>query len=251
MPPLFVANWKMHGSLAFLREWTAAVSPHPDADIVVCPPLPYLSPLAALLPAAYQLGAQTVSAAADAEGAHTGEVSAQMLADIGCCLAIIGHSERRARQYEDDACCAAKIRAAAAAGIRPLLCVGESAAVRASGDSEAAVAAVLAQVSAGVTQADDSVWRQLIIAYEPVWAIGSGKTPAPDDITRVQSAIRECLIQQNPSFGGKIPLLYGGSVKAANAKSFITLAEVNGFLVGGAALSPVEFSAICNSHHTP
>lgn len=258
MKPLFVANWKMHGSAAFTREWAADIAAalkdnaksagsaegaDSSGDVAVCPPFPLLPLLRDALPAAIQLGAQNVAAARE-DGAYTGEVSARLLAEAGCTLVIIGHSERRAMQHEDDALCAAKLAAAAAAGLRPLLCVGEDAATRGNGN---ATAAVLAQLDAALEGAADEIWQRLIIAYEPIWAIGSGKTPSADDIAAMHTALRERLIKQNAPFGDKITLLYGGSVNAANAPGFIGIPHVNGFLVGGASLKPREFSAICHS----
>ena len=245
MTPHFIANWKMHGSADFIRAWTAEVDFAPDAQVTLCPPHPYLAAARAALPAAVQVGAQNVAAQAE-DGAHTGEVSARMLADVGCALAMIGHSERRQTQHEDDPLCAAKVRAAAAAGLRPLLCVGESAATREAGE-DAARQAVQAQLDGALGGAGDDIWAKLIIAYEPCWAIGSGKTPTEAEISTMHNSIRAWLMAQTGAFGDKITLLYGGSVSAANAGPFIGIPNVNGFLVGGASLKPREFNAICTS----
>lgn len=249
MTRLFVANWKMHGSMDFVRTWAQALRPPAVHRLAVCPPLPYLAAARAALPDGVQLGAQTLAAAAE-DGAHTGEVSARMLADVGCTLCIVGHSERRQAQHEDDALCAAKVRAAADAGLQPLLCVGESAAQRQRG-SKAAQDAVLGQLTGALAGAAESIWQRLIIAYEPVWAIGSGKTPSAEDIDAMHAALRRWLIEQTAAFGDTITLLYGGSVSAANARELIGIHHVNGFLVGGASLKPDAFNAICTSPASP
>ncbi|MCH9758206.1 MAG: triose-phosphate isomerase [Proteobacteria bacterium] len=247
MKPLFVANWKMHGSLAFIRDWTAAIAaPSKQCQVAVCPPFPYLATMRAALSNDFLIGAQTIAAPRDA-GAHTGEVSGTMLADIGCDLVLVGHSERRNAQHENDALCADKIRAAVAAGLQPILCVGETDCVREQGGSAAAINTVLAQINAALGDADAKILQKIIIAYEPIWAIGSGKTPTIDDIQQLHSAIRATLIEQTAAFGGKITLLYGGSVNADNAQEFMNIENVNGFLVGGASLKPQTFNTICNS----
>lgn len=245
MTPLFVANWKMHGSRAFIGEWAAAAALPPDGcEVAVCPPLPYLAEARRALPSAFLLGAQTIASQRD-DGAHTGEVSGRMLKDLGCAVAIVGHSERRAAQREQDSDCAAKVQAAAAAGLRPILCVGECAATRQKGGSAAAIAAVLAQLDAACARGTDDLWQRLAVAYEPVWAIGSGQTPSADDIRAMHGAIRQRLMQKTKAFGGRIAVLYGGSVSPENAGAFIRIENVNGFLVGGASLAPQTFNAIC------
>lgn len=246
----------MHGDGAFVRRWAADFGALREgalgalgggaAEVGVCPPMPYLAAARAALPEAVMVGAQTVAAVgAEGGGAHTGEVSAAMLGDVGCALALVGHSERRAAG-EDDAGCAARVAAAAEGGVRPVLCVGETAETRARG-GEAVAAFVCGQCEAALAGAGAEVWARLVVAYEPIWAIGSGRTPAAAEVARVHEAVREWLVRENSAFGGKISLLYGGSVNAENARELIAANEVDGFLVGGASLKPHVFSAILDS----
>ncbi len=226
----------MHGDLNAVAEWAARFSPPPACDVVFCPPFPYLAAARAALPKSVAVGAQTLFGGAR-EGAHTGEVSARMLADIGCRYALVGHSERRAAG-ESSADCAAQIAAAAAAGLSPILCVGETEAQR--------------------ERADETVARQLralktlppgapcAVAYEPVWAIGSGKTPSAEDLARRRAAIRQWLISQKGAVGGKIRILYGGSIKAENA-DLLDRAGMDGGLAGGASLDAAVFLRICRT----
>lgn len=234
---LFIANWKMHGGTAFLAEWAEKFSPPSGCRIVVCPPFPYLSAARRILPSEIAVGAQTVFREAR-DGAHTGEVSARMLADVGCEYAIVGHSERRAAG-ETDSDCAAQLSAAAAAGIVPVLCAGES-----ESDSEKdAAAAVLRQLRALESL---SAGSSFAVAYEPVWAIGSGKTPSAESLSRAAETIRRQIIVQKGAFGGTIPVLYGGSIKAKNA-ALLGRAGMDGGLVGGASLDAAEFAQICRA----
>ena len=228
---LFLANWKMHGDSQKIAEWSARFAPPPDVETALCPPFPYLSAARNALPKSVGIGAQAVSGAQN--GAHTGEVSAIMLADAGCRYVLVGHSERRAAG-ETDSDCAAQIAAAAAAQLTPVLCVGETAG----------------------QQAEETASRQLraleslpenapcAVAYEPVWAIGSGKTPAPDALLHIRGVIRNRLISQKGAFGGKIRILYGGSVSQDNA-DLLAAAEMDGGLVGGASLDADGFAEIC------
>ena len=225
-----------------------------DALVVVCPPAVYFDSVRRVLPEGVVLGAQNVADRRE-DGAYTGEVSARMAAGRGCRFAIVGHSERRGRFGESDADCAAKIIAAVDAGLRPILCVGETEEQRGRGIAGAAIvrqlaatdaAAVLARsdLGAGGTAA---VWENLVVAYEPVWAIGSGRTPADGEIEMAHAVIREELISQSGAFGGKIPVLYGGSVRADNAAGIFACGGVDGALVGGASLDAAEFSAVCRA----
>lgn len=244
MKTWIIGNWKMHGTRAFIHTWADTFRCPPDSNcaVAVCPPLPYLSFTRSVLSPTVLLGAQNVARDA-ADGAHTGEVSAAMLADNDCDLVVIGHSERRADNGESDADCAAKLQAAAAAGLRPVLCVGESDAARQNGQAEATV---LAQLTHALTPSpDESLWRKLIVAYEPIWAIGSGKTPTTDDVAQMHNALRLRLSEKNAAFSGTIPLLYGGSVNPSNAGELFSVTNVNGFLVGGASLKPEQFTDIC------
>ena len=209
MQKMFVANWKMHGDGARLSSWAAQFCPPPDCRIVLCPPVPYLAAARRLLPPSVAIGAQSVSAHLSA-GAHTGEISARMLADVGCEYVLIGHSERRAAG-ETDADCAAQLVAAVAAGLLPLLCVGESADDYAAGRAESVIARQV-EVLAAVAQD----LPLCVLAYEPVWAIGSGKTPSSAELARIGEYSRR-LILEITTFKGKISVLYGGSIKKDNA----------------------------------
>ncbi|MDM5147168.1 triose-phosphate isomerase [Candidatus Persebacteraceae bacterium Df01] len=238
MQALFFANWKMHGDTAFVNEWTAKFVPPPNCQIVVCPPLPYLATVRAALPTMVAIGAQNVARWID-NGTYTGEVSARMAADSGCRYALIGHSERRVLLHETDKDCAAKIAATVTAGMCPVLCVGESIEERAAGKTDDVIHRQLQALSASGVKLTEAV-----IAYEPVWAIGSGNTPTVDEIARVRRHLRQWLITENPTIGDKIPLLYGGSVSLSNV-DMLGQSDMNGGLVGGASLQPTLFSDIC------
>ena len=249
---LFIANWKMHGNRQFVADWCKQFTPPASqvaqvAQVVVCPPFPYLSVLGKSLPPAVSLGAQDVAAVAT-EGARTGEVSAQMLRDIGCTYALVGHSERRARGETDDDC-KNKIQAALAADIVPVLCIGETAAQHRQTEQiltqqmQPLADALSAHCAKNPTARQDAV-----LAYEPVWAIGSGKTPTANKLAAVQQTIRQVLNEklnaQIGAFGGKISVLYGGSVGVDNA-NLPRDAGMDGGLVGGASLDAALFSQLC------
>ena len=239
---LIAGNWKMFGltsSLDEVRSVAAALDGKPaGARVAICPPATLIHPMAALLAGTgVAIGGQDCRA--EREGAYTGCLSAEMLADAGASLVILGHSERRAYYGETDADVAAKARAAFRAGLEPIVCVGETATERAAGR---AVEVVLQQL-AGSTP-DEAAIRPFAIAYEPVWAIGSGETPTIDQIEAIHGAIRAAL---DARFGGAAtgtPILYGGSVKPANAVEILAAREVGGALVGGASLSAAQFLPI-------
>jgi triosephosphate isomerase len=242
MRKLAAGNWKMNGlkadgvALAELLAARAAKEPL-NCDIVICPPATLLHSLAIVLSqSAIALGGQNCHVAP--QGAHTGEISAPMLTDAGCSFVILGHSERRTDQGETDALVRAKAAAARAAGLVPIVCVGETLAQR---DAGATLEVVASQLH-GSLPAELSA-PEIVIAYEPVWAIGSGKTPSEAQIAEVHAHIRERLgaAVRNP---GEVRILYGGSVKAANAPSLMRIAHVDGALVGGASLVAEEFWAI-------
>ena len=240
---IFIANWKMHGSIAGCRQWAREFvanggggnGGNDDIKIVVCPPAAYFGVLRECLPDGVLLGAQNISQYED--GAYTGEMSATMAAECGCTFAIIGHSERRALFGEDDDVIAAKIRAACAAGLHPVLCVGESEEQKQQGQTAAVIKAQLAA-------AEGADIAKLHIAYEPVWAIGSGIMPQVADIAQAREVIRQKLMVQSGAFGGRIPVLYGGSVRADNIAAVLDGGDVDGALVGGASLSAAGFVAI-------
>ncbi len=241
--PLIAGNWKMHGSLSEARALAGAVAEGKaqGAELLVCPPFPYLLPVqGALAGSTVALGAQDCHAAA--KGAHTGDISAPMLKDCGAGFVILGHSERRADHGEDDAAVRAKAEAVLAEGLVPVVCVGESEAQRLSGEAEAVVAGQLAgSLPEGFAQAHG------VVAYEPVWAIGTGRTPTEDDITAMHARIRAELAARFGAAGGTLRILYGGSVKPGNAKAILALPHVDGALVGGASLVAADFLAIASA----
>jgi triosephosphate isomerase len=230
----------MHGleaSLVEARAIAAAVDAQaPGARVAICPPATLLSRLAhALAGSGVELGGQDCHPAP--QGAFTGCVAAEMLADAGATLVILGHSERRAGFGETSALVAAKVEAALRAGLEPIVCVGETAAERAAGRT---LEVVLGQLHASLP--DVLVGAQFCVAYEPVWAIGAGVTPTGGEIEAVHGAIRQALNQRWP--GAQTPILYGGSVKADNAAEILRLPEVGGALVGGASLTAAQFMPI-------
>jgi len=238
---LIVGNWKMHGSRdsvdALLSELVAA--PLPGAvDVAVCPTYLHIhQALAICSGSALGVGAQDCSA--QAEGAYTGEVAAQMLSDAGCDWVIVGHSERRQYHAERDALIAAKLAAALAAGLRPILCVGETREQRESGDAESVVNAQLQGALGALTAAPG-----LVVAYEPVWAIGTGLTATPAEAQAMHAFIRGELEGLAGLDSGSTSLLYGGSVKADNASALFAEKDIDGALVGGASLQAADFLAI-------
>jgi len=245
----FVAgNWKMHGSrsmaTALVNEIVAA---KPDSiDVAVFPPFPYLAELAwQHASSGLGVGAQDVSEH-EGQGAYTGEVSAAMLADIGAQWALVGHSERRQYHAEGDQLVARKFAAARAGGLTPILCVGETLEQREAGETEAVIARQLQAVLAlnGIASFDTAV-----IAYEPVWAIGTGRTASPEQAQQVHAFIRSQLEKEDVMIARLTRLLYGGSVKAANAAELFAQADVDGGLIGGASLTASDFLGICAAAH--
>ncbi|MDP3415457.1 triose-phosphate isomerase [Falsiroseomonas sp.] len=238
MRPLIAGNWKMHGTLreaGALAEAVRAGAAGLPADLLVCPPFLHVPSLAALLAGGpVAVGAQDCHAAT--KGAHTGDVSAPMLRDAGATHVILGHSERRADHAETDAVVRAKVQAALAAGLIPVACVGETEAQRLGGEAEAVVRRQLAE-----SLPDDFAG---IVAYEPVWAIGTGRTPTEADIAAIHATIRETLVARFGPAGQGMRILYGGSMKPGNAKAILALPNVDGGLVGGASLVSADFLAI-------
>lgn len=234
---LIAGNWKMNGDAPMAKDFAAELAGllkegSLRCDLLLCPPFPLLPILAeALSDTGIALGAQDCHFAES--GAHTGDVSAQLLAALGCSHVILGHSERRSDHGEDDALVKAKAEAAQAAGLTPIVCVGESEAQR---DAGQALDIVLGQLRASRPQGDGA----LVVAYEPVWAIGTGRTPGADDIAEMHGALRR-------EAGQGIPLLYGGSMKQANAAEILAIDDVNGGLIGGASLKPGDFWEIAKA----
>ncbi len=239
MRKLAAGNWKMNGTAADLAEVTALLSAHPapGCDLLLCPPATLIARMAeAARGTALAIGGQDCHAAAS--GAHTGDISAAMLADAGASHVILGHSERRADHGESDAMVRAKAEAAWHAGLIAVICLGETGAERDAGETLAVVGRQLrGSVPEGATAAN------LVIAYEPVWAIGTGRTPTLDEIAEVHGVLRRELAARCAEAAG-IRLLYGGSVKPDNAAAIFAVADVDGALVGGASLKAADFGAI-------
>ncbi|NCT68022.1 MAG: triose-phosphate isomerase [Rhodanobacteraceae bacterium] len=239
--PLVAGNWKMHGTRAMADELVgqvAAASPMP-AELVVLPPFPYLEGLVARHGGQIAFGAQDVSA--HAQGAYTGEVAAAMLKDVGCTYVLVGHSERRQYHAESDECVAAKFVAAQAAGLIPILCVGETLAEREAGATEAVIGR---QLEAVIARAGIAAFAQAVVAYEPVWAIGTGRTASPEQAQAIHAFMRDKIAAQDATIANSLRLLYGGSVKPANAAELFGQADVDGGLIGGASLLAADFLAI-------
>ena len=243
---LVVGNWKMNGSrtsnAVLLSEIVAGLAASGAAS-AVCVPAPYLAQCQAQLAGSpLGWGAQDVSA--HASGAYTGEISAAMLQDFGCAYVVIGHSERRAYHGESDAQVAAKTVAALAAGITPIVCIGETLAQREAGQTDAVVAQQLGAVLAAIS-ADDVA--KLVLAYEPVWAIGTGKTATPQMAQYVHQVLRGQLAAKNAVAAAGVQILYGGSMKPENAKELMAMPDIDGGLIGGAALKAADFLAIIHA----
>lgn len=243
---LVAGNWKMHGSLAANQALLARILEAAGSlrsACAVCVPYPYLAQAqASLAGSKVAWGGQNVSE--HAHGAFTGEVSAGMLADFGCKYVLVGHSERRALYGESDATVAAKFVAALAAGVTPILCVGETLAER---DSGITGAVVTRQLEAVINASGVSALSRAVVAYEPVWAIGTGKTATPQQAQDVHALIRARIAASDSMVAAGLMILYGGSVKAANAKELFAMADIDGGLIGGASLVADDFLAICNA----
>ncbi|MCR5869167.1 MAG: triose-phosphate isomerase [Aquincola tertiaricarbonis] len=237
---LVVGNWKMHGSHkanAELFEGLLDAGPS-NADMAVCVPFPFLSEAAvALAASAIRWGAQDCSA--HEQGAYTGEVSAAMLHEFGCRYVIVGHSERRAYHAESDQLVADKAKAALGKGITPIVCVGETLAQREANETEAVVKR---QLSAVIHTLGHCV-GEMVVAYEPVWAIGTGKTASPEQAQAVHALLRAQLQAATPQ-AGAMKILYGGSVKPDNAATLFAQPDIDGGLIGGASLKAADFIAI-------
>ena len=237
---LAAGNWKMNGNTEALSMIDALNAAHEAAhvDILICPPAHLLAPARTHADAGpVTLGAQNCHSAA--QGAHTGDISAVMLRDAGAKAVIVGHSERREAYSETDADVRAKAQATQAAGLKAIVCLGESLAQREAGD---ALPVIRSQLAGSVPP--DSTAENLVVAYEPIWAIGTGKIPTMDQIAEVHACLRADLVKSLGPAGNDVPLLYGGSVKAANAADIFALPNVDGALVGGASLTAEDFSPI-------
>lgn len=244
MKKLVAGNWKMHGIASDLEEVqaiAAAASDFEGVDLALCLPATLIE-RAARAVSGFPIGAQDMHWAE--KGAHTGCISAAMLIDAGAALTIVGHSERREEQCESDANVKAKAETALKAGLAVIVCVGESEAVRNAGD---AVAVVSAQLDASLPHGDSATAgapERLSVAYEPIWAIGTGKVPTLEEIGEMHAALRQRLISAYGDAGKRVRILYGGSVKPSNAAEIFGVAEVDGALVGGASLKATDFLPI-------
>jgi triosephosphate isomerase len=243
LPYLVAANWKMNGSRAENEHWLQAfgAAPPPPCDVVVCPPAVYLNQVVRAL-AGMRAGAGAQNLSQHRAGAWTGEVTAEMLLDVGVHWVIVGHSERRAAYGETDALVAAKAERALAAGLRPIVCVGETLAEREAGRTAAVVGS---QIDAVLERCAVDALARGAIAYEPIWAIGTGRTASPEQAQEVHAAIRAQLAARDASAAALVHLLYGGSVKPANARELFAQPDIDGGLVGGASLVAEDFLAIC------
>lgn len=244
--PFVAGNWKMNGLTAALEELGAIADgvmagQAGNAEVAICPPATLLALAGETVGGAISLGGQDCHPKEG--GAHTGDVSAEMLAELGAAYVIVGHSERRADHGETDALVKEKAQAAWRAGITPIVCVGETEAERLAGKALDVVAVQLAGSIPDGASADN-----LVVAYEPVWAIGTGRTPTPGDILEVHAAMRSLLVERFGVDANGVRLLYGGSVKPANAAEILGLADVDGALVGGASLKAQDFMAICAAY---
>jgi triosephosphate isomerase (TIM) len=254
MKKLIAGNWKMNGSLAAnqaLLEALAAGMGTPTCEVAVCVPAPYLAQIQMLLKAtaqqnnaqaAIELGAQDISV--HASGAYTGEVSGVMLKEFGVRYAIVGHSERRQYHGESDATVSLKAKAALAAGITPIVCVGESLAEREAGKTEEVVKRQLA----AVIHDNGHCISEIVVAYEPVWAIGTGKTATPEMAQAVHAVLR-AQIKAASTHPERVKILYGGSMNAANAAELLAQADIDGGLIGGASLKAPDFLKIIAATH--
>ncbi|MEL7449784.1 MAG: triose-phosphate isomerase [Pseudomonadota bacterium] len=243
--PIAAGNWKMHGTRAetasLLGAMVGGLDSARKAEVIVFPAFVHIADaLGAVGDSGIAIGAQNVSD--QPKGAFTGEVSAAMLADMGVTHTLVGHSERRALFGETDEAVAAKFIAASKAGLVPVLCVGESLEERESGATEAVVKR---QLEAVVSAAGAVALNNAIVAYEPVWAIGTGKTASPEQAQAVHAFIRGLLAEHDAKMAGSLRILYGGSVKGSNAAELFGMDDVDGGLVGGASLNADDFLKIC------
>ncbi len=245
--PIVAGNWKMNGGLKDIRRLLGGLLEGLDAfltaETVVCPPFVYLSTVAAAIDGSpLVLGAQNASE--HSSGAFTGEVSVEMLMDFGCRYVIVGHSERRSLYAESDEQVAEKFARVTEAGLVPILCVGETLEQRQSNQTEAAIArqldAVLRRTGAATVAAG-------VVAYEPVWAIGTGRNASPDQANEVHAFIRQRVAGEAQGGADKMRVLYGGSVKASNSEAIFAMPDIDGGLIGGASLKADEFLTICQT----
>ena len=244
---LVAGNWKMHGGLksnqSLLQEVVAGVASLPDVSVAVFVPYPYLAQAQSMLTGTrVAWGAQNLSE--KPQGAYTGEVSAAMLADFACTCVLVGHSERRTIYGESDAVVAEKFAAAIASGLLPVLCVGETLQQREAGETTRVVAA---QIDAVLARVGVGAFAGSVVAYEPVWAIGTGKTASAEQAQEVHALIRGQIARADAAVANGLTILYGGSVKPSNATELFGMPDIDGGLIGGASLVATDFLAICKA----
>jgi len=243
---IVAGNWKMNASKESVNKLILDILSGMDevrSEVVVCAPFPYLSQVETLIThSQVKLGAQNLNT--NSSGAFTGEVSANMIKDFGAKHVIVGHSERRSLYGETSSLVAEKVQAALDNDLTPLLCVGESLEQRESGETEIVVAE---QINTVVELVGIDAFRNIIIAYEPVWAIGTGRTASPEQAQAIHLFIRDLLRESNEGVAQRTPILYGGSMNAGNARELISCADIDGGLIGGAALKAEEFLQICKA----
>lgn len=244
---LVAGNWKMNGNAASSQELVAGIvagAPQSDsAKLLICPPFPYLAAVASQISgSSVALGAQNVSE--HESGAFTGEVAPAMLRDIGCEYVIVGHSERRALYGETSFAVAAKFKAALDAGLKPILCVGETLEQRESGGTESVVEV---QLGAVIDKVGIAAFRSAVVAYEPVWAIGTGVTASPEQAQDVHRHIRGVMAGHDAEVAESTQILYGGSMKGENAAGLLAMPDIDGGLIGGASLKAGDFLAIAEA----
>ncbi|PPD56918.1 MAG: triose-phosphate isomerase [Methylotenera sp.] len=249
---LVIANWKMHGDIVsnetLLNKVMSGVKRFENADYVICPPNPYLFQARELLSNTdIAWGGQNVNQ--HEKGAFTGAVAAHMLTDLGCTYVLLGHSERRVLFNETNLTAAARFDASVKAGLTPVLCVGETLAEHEAGLTEVIVASQMDAVMATLNDQSFAAAMQvnMVFAYEPVWAVGTGKTATPEQAQAVHAFIRHRIAMRNSEAAAHVRIIYGGSIKADNAKKLFNMPDVDGGLVGGASLSADEFITICKA----
>ncbi len=237
-------NWKMNASKESVNKLVMGIlsgMSNVSSEVVICAPFPYLSQVEALIThSQVRLGAQNLNT--NMSGAFTGEVSADMIKDFGAQHVIVGHSERRSFYGETNTIVAEKVKAALDSGLIPLFCVGETLEQREAGETESVVAA---QINTVADLVGIDAFLNIVVAYEPVWAIGTGVTASPEQAQEVHAFIRQLLANNNYDVAQQTPILYGGSMNAANAKELIACADIDGGLIGGASLKPEDFLQIC------
>lgn len=245
--PLIAGNWKMNGSVSQVKSLIEGIingsSTYAEVEILVIPTFVHLAQAYTLLKnSSVKLGAQNLYPGD--KGAFTGEVAGAMLNELGCEYVLIGHSERRTLFHDDLQLTAKKFIAAQAAGLTPILCVGETQAEREAGKTQSVI---LAQLDSVIKEAGISALKNAVIAYEPVWAIGTGLTATPEQAQAVHAFIRQHLAQNQVDIGKTMRILYGGSMKADNAASLLAMPDIDGGLIGGASLDAKSFLAICDA----